>query len=307
MQQSVIALDAAQSQYTEQLLAGPYGGYFSDARPFSAPFSTYAPESGWTQSSFNYATGDPMSSYRKIKTMTTDPTLLAVSKVLKVMVLSKITDTYGPIPYASLEDDGQLTASYDPQDVVYKDMITDLDEAIELFTANRSESFSSNADLYYNGKVENWAKLANSMKLRLAIRMANIEPVLAKKIAEEVIANPVGAMSTNADNANLPIQSGQTNPYAVGMIEWNGGDSRISADITTYMNGYNDPRRAAYFDPTKIAGYENDYIGYRNGVDIANQAIAQTYSNISSGLLAKSSYVIMAASEVAFLKAEGGS
>ena len=69
----------------------------------------------------------------------------------------------------------------------------------------------------------------------------------------------------NADNAELAISS--TNPFYVIMYEYNGGDSRVCADITTYMNGYNDPRRAAMFTTSTFPD-GNGYFGLRTGIAI---------------------------------------
>lgn len=304
MQGGIISIDRDQNQYTEQLLGGPYSGYFTDSRPFSAPFSRYNPESGWVQSSFNYTFATPINSYKTIQGLTEDPIYLAISEVLKVMALNRLTDSYGPIPYSEILNSG-LNAPYDAQDKVYEQMIADLNNAIEVFTTNQTIVVSPKIDLYYSGKVLNWAKLANSIKLRIAMRMADVNPALAKKSAEEVANHPIGAMASNADNAFLKVTTGQINPYQAGFLDYNGGDSRISADITTYMNSYNDPRRVAYFDPSTISGHEEEYIGLRNGINIASQAVSQQYSNINSDLRTKNTVLITAAAEAAFLKAEG--
>jgi hypothetical protein len=310
MQNWVIPSVAHANQFTEQLLGGPYGGYFADVSPGfnNRNFSTYTPENAWITPTFDNALKNAVTSYNTILTMTEDPVYLSVAKILKVMAMARVTDVYGPIPYSKLGATGALNAPYDSQETVYNTMISDLNAAIEALTANQTSDFSSKADRFYAGKTLNWIKLANSVKLRLAIRMANVSPASAKTAAEEVISNPVGPMSSNSDNAVLVLIPGQTNPYQVGMIDWNGGDTRIGADITSYMNGYNDPRRQQYFDPSLFtdASITNGYIGFRSGVTIPSpQSIGQQYSNMSAGMRAESSMRIMCAAEVAFLRAEG--
>lgn len=307
MQSWIIPLDAHAHQFTELTLGGSYGGYFADVSPgfTERNFATYSPESGWTASTFENVMSNPITSYKKVKTMTDDPVYLSISKVMKVMVMSRLTDIYGPVPYSDLEAEGKLNYSYDSQDKVYEEMIADLNDAIEVLTANQTANFSSKADRIFSGNVIKWVKLANSVKLRLAVRMSEANPALAKKAAEEVVRDQIGPMSSNADNASLVLISGNTNPYQVGMLDWNGGDSRISADITTYMNGFADPRMAAYFDPTTIAGHEGEYVGMRNGVRIPSpQSTGQSYSNMNKDLRTRQSLLLMCAAEVSFLKAE---
>lgn len=304
MQNWVIPSDPHAHQFTEQLLGGPYGGYFADASPGfnNKNFASYTPENAWSATTFENAMKNAITSYNTVVTMTDDPLFLSVAKVLKVMVLSRITDIYGPIPYTKLGNDGSLNAPYDSQQVVYETMIAELDEAITVLTENRTSDFSSKADRYYTGKTEKWAKLANSVKLRLAMRMADVNTAFAKAAAESVVAHPIGPMTSNADNALLVLISGQSNPYQVGLSDWNGGDSRISADITSYMNGYKDPRMEKYFDQAAFGGY----VGFRSGVTIPSpQSTNQQYSNMSFAMRSAANMRIMCAAEVAFLRAEG--
>lgn len=303
MEGYIIAQEDAQNQYTEQLLGGPYGGYITDVKPFSNPFSRYNPESGWIESSFKFVMSKPVTSYKNVISMSSDPLYSSIAKLLRLMALARLTDTYGPIPYSDLEKDGQLNAAYDPQDKVYNQMIVDLNNIIENLTSEKDASISPSADLYYGGVILNWVRLANSVKLRLAMRMSDVNPSLAQKSAEEVVNHEVGPFQTNQDNAILKIPAGIINPYQQGLFNW--GDSRISADITTYMNGYNDPRRPAYFNTTTMAGYTNDYIGIRTGIALPDKETGMLYSNMSTKLATQNSMIIMTSAEVAFLKAEG--
>ena len=108
-------------------------------------------------------------------------------------------------------------------------------------------------------------------------------------------------MTSNDDDAELTLSS--TNPFEVVMYEYNGGDSRVSGDITSYMNGYNDPRRAAMFTPAEFEGYTDQFIGIRSGISIPDGKIAHQYSNYK--VATDSKLIIMNAAEVAFLRAEG--
>ena len=73
-------------------------------------------------------------------------------------------------------------------------------------------------------------------------------------------------MTSNDDNAFMTLSN--TNPFEVVMYEYNGGDSRIGADITTYMNGYKDPRREAMFTKSTFSRGTNGYYGLRSGITV---------------------------------------
>lgn len=307
MQNWIIPSNEHANQFTEQLLGGTYGGYFADINPGfnNRNFSTYGPEDGWTAATFNNSMENVMTSYNTILTMTEDPILLAVASINRVMAMSRITDIYGPIPYSKVGVDGALNAEYDSQETVYKTMISQLNDAIEVLTANSTNNFSSKADRIYAGNVVSWIKLANSIKLRMAVRMADVNTALARTTAEEVMANSIGPIVSNEDNANLVLIAGQTNPYSYGFNIWgNGGDTHISADITSYMNGYSDPRRPMYFNEESGFG-KGVYVGFRNGVNIPAQTVGQQYTNMNAAIYNQSAMRLMNAAEVAFLRAEG--
>jgi hypothetical protein len=124
-------------------------------------------------------------------------------------------------------------------------MFDELNNAIAVLTVNQNNNFSAKCDKVYSGNVVHWIKFANSLKLRMAIRLANVDAAMAQKEAEEAVNHSIGTMTSNDDNAYMTVSS--INPYKVIMYDYNNGDSHVSADIISYMNGYSDPRRPLYF------------------------------------------------------------
>ena len=310
LQNWVIPSNQDANQFVDQLLGGSYGGYLADVRANfnNRNYSTYTPEDHWVQVLFNDYFTNVITTYNTITEKTDDPVLISVAKVSKVMAMSRVTDVYGPIPYTRAGVGGVLYAPYDSQQEVYNAMFADLDDAIQKLTDNQTSKFAPNSDRFFGGDPAKWAKLANSIKLRLAMRIVNVDPALAKTKAEEVMAHSIGPMANNSDNVVLTLTAAQNNPYQVGLVDYNGGDSRISADITSYMNGYNDPRREQYFDLSTFtsSAITDGYIGFRSGVTIPSpQSIGQQYSSMNEKIRRASSMRIVCAAEVAFLRAEG--
>jgi len=306
MQGYVIPSDINMCQFVECLLGGSFGGYLADSNPgFTGKnYATYNPEQHWIQVPFNDIIPRIYSNHLQLTNSTEDPVPLAVADIIKVAALHRITDIYGHIPYSQIGADGKLEAPYDLQQNVFKTMFEELDNAIETLTNMQTSNFNPQADKVYEGNVVKWIKFANSLKLRLAMRVTYADEQLAKAKAEEAVSHEIGVFADNSDNAYNVVAR---NPFRVVMYEYNGGDSRVSADITSYMNGYNDPRRSNYFTQTSFTesdnpAFDNGYYGLRSGINIPQSAIAHKYSNM---IIDDNRLMWMNAAEVAFLQAEG--
>lgn len=305
MQSWVVPVDVNTCQFTEMLLAGSWGGYFADSNNgFTAKFSTFDAPDGWSKVMFMDIIPKLYSSQENLRKVTKDPIPLALGDIARVASMHRITDTYGPIPYSKIGADGELKAPYDSQKDIYNKMFEELDAAIKVLTDNRTVMISANADKIYGGSVLKWIQFANSLKLRLAMRIVYADEALAKKHAMEAVSHEVGVITDNSGNAALSSFGKDGNPFYKVMYEYNGGDSRVGADITSYMTGYNDPRCAAYFTKTTFGAPTTDgYFGLRSGIVIPASATAHKYSNYN--ISPSKSLQWMNAAEVAFLRAEG--
>ena len=316
MANGVISPDVNTTQFTECLLGGTQGGYMADANAgFANTISNYNPTDNWTNVFMKSDRIIPViyTNYKQLHQVTDDPVILAVGDIVKVAAMHRVTDTYGPIPYTKIGQDGSLTVPYDSQEDVYKAMFNELDNAVSVLMPNRTNNFASEADAIYGGNVEKWIKLANSLKLRLAMRVSYAAPELSKEMAESAVKNEVGVITSNDDNARFSAWGTDGNPIKVA-VEYNkvsthedgtacttSGDSHVAADIVCYMNGYNDPRRAAYFTKSEWDG--NDYVGMRRGIVIpAHATIGHKYSGFT--LKVTDPVCWINAAEVAFLEAE---
>lgn len=303
LQAWAVPLDVNANQFIECLLGGSMGGYLADSNNgFNGKnFATYNPENGWSRVPFNDILPKLFVQTKTIRQVSSDPSIHAVADIIKVLAVSRVTDIYGPIPYSKVGENGALEAPYDSQEQVYDLLFTQLDDAIKILTERRTQNFSSKADLVYSGNVLQWIKLANSIKLRLAMHISEVSPTKARQKAEEAVNHEIGVIRDNADNAFVkPINR---NPFRVIMYEYNNGDSRVSADITSYMNGYADPRRAKYFTPSTFGGaVSNGYHGLRSGIQIPSGDIPKQYANMN--VTETDKLLWFNAAETSFLQAE---
>lgn len=301
MQGCVIPVDVNHFQMVECLMGGSYGGYLADSGAWTGKFSTFDPQQHWIQYTFNETIPNVFINLGNLQARTDDEVLLAVADVLKVAAMHRIADIYGPIPYSQVGLDGRIEAPYDSLRDVYHRFFEELNAAIEALSRHRDETFSAYADKVYSGNILQWIKFANSLRLRLAMRLAEVEPDVARIQAQEALTQAVGPMASNEDNAWLSVVK---NPLRVITYEYNKGDSRAGADIVTFMNGYEDPRREKYFTLSTFDDVTPAYIGVRTGLPTYSEAKSFSNVNIEEGSFLYTHLLWMNAAEVAFLKAE---
>ena len=303
MQGWVVPFEEHDFQFVNVLLGSTLGGYLSEAKGWTEKISIYNATFDWTEVAFRNIISGIFIAHTQLKDVTEDVIPLSVAEIIKVAALHQVTDIYGPIPYSKVGQNGELMAPYDSQENIYKQMFATLNQAIETLTLHRGEALNRKTDQVFEGDLTRWIRFANSLKLRLAMRVVYADPALARQMAEEAVAHEVGVMTSNGDNAyiNHPIQ----NLYFLLTQQW--GDYRASADIVSYMNGFKDPRREKFFSESTFTSADgqivNGYIGLRRGIKGSDSSQGAAYSNMQVGKMDKMCW--MNASEVTFLRAEG--
>lgn len=295
LQSLVIPVQEHMYQFNESLTGGPFAGYIgATVDTWQTKFETYNPSADWRKWPFANVITETYTPYKGIVGGTDDEVAIAFARLQRVAIMQRVTDSYGPIPYSELENNESVYVAYDSQEAVYTKMFEELDEAIE--TLGRNTTLSSDAwsryDGVYYGNIAQWLKYANSLKLRLAMRLTEVKPDLARTKASEAIAG--GVITANADNAAMHAAENRTT-----LIYNDWGDHRVGADILCYMTGYNDPRVEKMFLPNDVG----NYVGIRIGIDVAGKATAMTkYSNLI--VESTTPYLWFNAAEATFLRAE---
>ncbi|CAA7197153.1 SusD/RagB family nutrient-binding outer membrane lipoprotein [Chryseobacterium potabilaquae] len=183
---------------------------------------------------------------------------IAIIELISVYTWANLVDTYGDVPYfgtlkAVPDNPGASEIPYDDAKTIYMDLIKRIDDANAMI--NTSE-LGYSADLYYQGNMSKWQKMANSLKFKLAVTISDVEPALAKTYAEA--AYNAGLFVDKADNFGLAaFPSGLfANPVYQELIQSGRNDFIPSDILVNYMNSTSDPRRGRWF--TKV---NNQYVG----------------------------------------------
>src|ERR1700754_1333501 len=208
----------------------------------------------------------------------------ALAEVVWVLTFMKATDYWGPIPYFQA---GVIAPSipYDAQDKIYADFFHRLDGAIAILQTHAGANAYGSYDLIYGGNVNKWLKFANTLRLRLALRVSKVEPDVARAEAEASVA--AGVMLKSPDDDGFVARSstgGDINGLST-MSDWN--EFRMSATMASVLKGYQDPRIAQYFVPTANSGDPTpgkfaNYQGLRNGLTVAQQTLPKNLAAANS-------------------------
>lgn len=180
--------------------------------------------------------------------------MLASARIMRAFIYHRVTDLYGDAPYSeagrgALEQ--EFTPAYDKQQDIYNDMFTELDEAVNQFDASQP-TFGSN-DLMYGGDIAKWQKFANSLRLRLALRLVKVDLATAENEALAAVNAPGGVMESNDDIAMVQHEDGDSggpaglNTNAISEAMTNGGDHEFVAQtLVNWLDDRDDPRLDIY-------------------------------------------------------------
>lgn len=174
----------------------------------------------------------------------------AVAKIMRVMIAQRLTDIYGDVPYSEAGlgfSKGIVAPKYDKQEDIYNSFFADLQEAYAQLNPGGG---AVKGDQFYNGDITKWKKLANTMRLRLAMRISEVKPAEAEKQAKAALQN--GVFESNDDNCimhhfDFPFNDDPSrldfrgNGLSYGFISDQGGD-HFSSLLIDYLRNNGDPR-----------------------------------------------------------------
>jgi hypothetical protein len=179
-----------------------------------------------------------------------------MTDILQVHAYALLVNTYGNIPYSQALQDSIPFPKYDDAKTVYLDLLHRLDTCIANINTSASISNSDADQLFYGDPVK-WKKYAASLKLKLAMIMADVDPATAAAKVNEAVA--AGVFTSNSDNAVYQYYSTSTsasNPVWQALVNSGRHDFCPANLLVETMKSWNDPRLPLYFN--KVNG---DYLG----------------------------------------------
>jgi hypothetical protein len=325
-------------QLQQNLGADLYSGYLEVPTPFGGNNnnSTYVMNQGWNEMAFKAGELFVMKPVSEILKSTREADFTSVAKIVRVTAMQRVTDIYGPIPYTQAMKGGE-SVPYDSQETLYKTFLQELAESVDSLTAfvdthpAAASKRMAGYDIIGRGDNVLWIRFANSLRLRMAMRIVKVNPTLAKATAEAAVSHKYGVLSSADRNIEVSEASLQ-NP--LNEITFSYGDIRVGAPMIAMLKGYSDPRLPKYACPIgwleenglkqdikdkngKNLGKIGEYVGIRQGIIIPDKNNYVMYSAPNMSKDTKftdynggktqltNALPIMKVAEVYFLRAEG--
>ncbi|MBS0000059.1 MAG: SusD/RagB family nutrient-binding outer membrane lipoprotein [Cyclobacteriaceae bacterium] len=297
-------------QISQNLFADHYCQYFANTQnAFSS--DRYVLVGGWLNGAWNAFYSNIPNNLGEIL-VATDPavnpgfeTLHALAQIWRVIVYERIANYWGPIPYSQVNN-AEPNVPYDSERDIYLSFFKTLDDALAILNANQGGNAFGANDQIYGGDIDKWIIFANTLRLRIAMRISNVEQTIAQTEAEKAVT--AGVMTSNDDDAIF--QTTANSPHNMPrMVPWN--EFRMSAAMESVLKGYEDPRMEEFFSPAVTDG---EYRGLRNGYEIVDLAKPELfYDNLSRlgprwipvDVQSTLPWEIMLSPEAYFLRAEG--
>ena len=307
-------------QMTQNLNADMFSGYMHDPKPLQGGShnSDYNLQDGWNSAMwavYLFLRHAPDLPAGADGTREDAAVLCRVTKILKVLAMHRVTDYYGPVIYSHFADRGSEYVP-DSQQQAYNCFFDDLDEAADILAAWVEEQPEagefSRFDLLLDGSYTAWLRFANSLRMRLAVRIAVAAPEKALcGIPERAAQAAGGVIETSMENAAVKTSGTYSNPLGEINLNWN--EAALNASMESVLTGYGDPRLPKFFKPcgsdVVIAGDAGDgtvvlkgqYHGIRQGTGFSHNYYA-AFSRLTVDT--DTDAVLMTAAEVWFLRAE---
>lgn len=283
----------AEFQRMQSLNADMYSGYMATPTPFNGNNSnaTYAMVDDWNDCILKFEMLNVMKPTCMVLESTQAKDYRALAKIIRVAGMHRVADCFGPIPFSQAMQGG-MSVPYDDLETLYTTFVNDLEEAVDDLTdyidAGKADPARYNSfDVVCGGDLKQWVRFANTLRLRLAIRMAVVKPELAKSVAESAVHHSLGVL--NAGNRNVEVVDDKVlNPINTIVLEY--GDMCANASLVSLLKGYNDPRLSIYLKPVgwyknkdiidadgKPTGNLGEFVGVRDGA-IVNKDVYRIFS-----------------------------
>lgn len=228
--------------------------------------------------------------------------MAAAAMIIKAYALQMIVDAYGPVPYyeAGLGAEGNVHPVYDREDVIYTELMGMLDEANELLVNEPDNGVLGPGDVLYHGDVMKWKKFCNSLHLRMAIRISNVDGTTASATINKILGDPATypVFESNADNAEFVFPGGEDwrEPWTAQYSSI--GVYYMAEPIIKALDSLGDPRLAFYADSLADGSYVGVPVGNTQAGNSASRPHPDFIDNPAGSVF------FMKYSEVEFIKAE---
>jgi len=179
---------------------------------------------------------------------------LLMATVMKAYTYQILVDLYDQVPYTeAFKGNQNLQPKFDDGYTVYQGLLAEINEALSNdFKSATVDPKDKAADLVFKGDMEKWEQFANTLKLKMYLRMVNAKPAEAEAGITALYASGAKFLSTDAAIKSFQDVPDNSNPmYEYNVRKLNVGTNlRASRTLLTYLQANGDPRTGAYYTNT---------------------------------------------------------
>lgn len=190
---------------------------------------------------------------------TTKTNQLAIIDIMQVYTFNILVTTYGDIPYTQSLDDQLLFPVYDDAKTVNKDLMIRLADDITKLS-NNAPGFTASEDILFQGSVAKWISFANSLQVRMAMTIADIDDVGAKAAFEKANPNAINSITNDAFIKYFSTTP-NNNPLYDQLVLANRTDYIAAKDLMDVLNNLADPRKPGFFGVNNVGEYAGGIMG----------------------------------------------
>ncbi|WP_295731210.1 SusD/RagB family nutrient-binding outer membrane lipoprotein [uncultured Muribaculum sp.] len=246
----------SQHQRSTNLTHDIYAGYVANNQPkHSKQSPDYLYTDGWSAYRWSdFYEGRSVEYRTMLRAYKFNPSperyknMFYITRIYYAFCMLAHTDTYGDMPfreYARTRIPQTNNVAYDTQEQIYDAMFRMLEQAVDEIDPEDASQFKIDRDdICYFGDVYKWLRFANTLRLRMALRISNVDPARAKEEAEHALDNKYGLMTSNDDNMQTvpkyaPVDmgglndGGNENVHAMTSVLF-GGESVMSWDMEQF-------------------------------------------------------------------------
>ncbi|MCB0460235.1 MAG: SusD/RagB family nutrient-binding outer membrane lipoprotein [Flavobacteriaceae bacterium] len=238
-------------RYAGQFTFGFSGSWWNDGL-------SYNYNSGYTDAAFDWMSGyaGTLATYMTFVEsggLLENEKYYAMGLIMKGLYYQMYTDTFGMVPYSEVGNPDIVSPKFDSQADIYQGVIAELDEAMQLIgdATEIGDGLAGN-DLFFYGDLQGWKKLANTLKLRIALRA---QGATGASFADAAVTSAMGSDLLIADNVLMEkdTEISQWSNAAYGDIWHNfgglGSKWKVGEVLINYLRDNNDPRLPFYAQP----------------------------------------------------------
>jgi len=290
------------------------GGDFSNLGGFYAQYHTQAPTAGQyeTIDQYNLNTAYANRTWTELyagclndlefviteSEKTGDTSGALMGTLLKAYTFQLLVDLFGDVPYTeAVTGVNNITPKTTEGSVIYQDLILKIDAALAKYNANPSSTDIGKQDMIYGADMAQWVKFANTLKLKMYLRMAYTTSANPAKVNELIALN--NFITTDAKFSNFGTGLNQRNPFYEVQIVYLGDVNNVASNsLSEFYNLNNDPRLKSVYR----ANTSNNYVSISQGSGDTFNNTAPSYSR--PNIKADTPVYLLSVAESNFLQAE---